>query len=222
MVIDHADGLHVGVDGRGAHEFEAALFEVERPAEGFIGRNGDITHFSDVVADGFPSHPVPHVFGKSSEFFSYFKKAFCVIDGRFDFETITDDILVLHKLLHPCRGEASNFLWIKVFKGFSQSLSFIQNDTPRKSRLETFEDEKLKDLAVIPNRDAPLSVVVAEREGVASLGPLAAFWCECLPHGSYSKRFPILNPTEMPKRPPTIERRMEVMEKRLPPQRTGR
>ena len=53
MVVDHADGLHVGVDDGGAEELEAAFFEVFGPADGFVGEGFDVFDRAQAVVDRF-------------------------------------------------------------------------------------------------------------------------------------------------------------------------
>jgi len=64
MVIDHAAGMHVGVDGHRAEELEAAFLEVFAIGDGQVGRGGDLGAILAVGLKGLTADEIPLVFGK--------------------------------------------------------------------------------------------------------------------------------------------------------------
>ncbi len=85
MVIDHAGGLHVGVDDGGADEFETSNFQVFAYFVGKRSSSWELRHFGEFVFDWFVIYEFPNVFIKASKFILYFKKLDGIVDGSFYF-----------------------------------------------------------------------------------------------------------------------------------------
>ncbi len=84
MIVDHAGGLHVGVDDGGTDEFETTLFHVFAYFVGEGSCGWELGHFGELVFDWFVTHESPNVFIKASKFLLYFKKLNCVVYCGFD------------------------------------------------------------------------------------------------------------------------------------------
>ncbi len=67
MVVDHADGLHVGVHDGGADEVEAALLEVFAEGVGDGGAGGDLFQRGAAVLEGFAVDEGPLVVAEAAE-----------------------------------------------------------------------------------------------------------------------------------------------------------
>ena len=99
MIIDHADGLHEGVDDGGTDEGETAFLEVfaDLFREGSLG--GDFVVSFECIDDGFVIYPTPEVVVERASFFEKFECGEGVFSGSEDFEPISDDTWVKQELL---------------------------------------------------------------------------------------------------------------------------
>src|SRR5690606_26185817 len=115
----------------------------------------------------------PLIIRKTSELVLNLEKRFCVLHGRFDLQTVTDDCRVLHELLDACGSEARHALGIETFKGFAVPFTPLENGDPAQARLCALENEKLKKFPVVMDRYTPLLVMIFDVDGIRA-GPAAA------------------------------------------------
>src|SRR6185437_14246929 len=67
MVVDHPDGLKVGIDDRRADEAEAPLFEVARDPVAQLGAGGYLAARPPAVDDRAAADPVPEIAVEGAE-----------------------------------------------------------------------------------------------------------------------------------------------------------
>ncbi len=92
MVIYHTDRLHVGIHDRWANKSKTSLFQVLTECLGFFCNSRYVGHLLPRIDDWFIPDELPNIGVKLSKFFLYFKKSFCVIDRRTNFEFIPDNV----------------------------------------------------------------------------------------------------------------------------------
>ena len=109
VIVDHADGLHEGVNDGGADEFEAA-------AEKFFGHGArqfrfgrNLFHAAKAIDFGAAVDEIPEKFREAGAVFDYVEPGAGGADGAFDFQTIADDSGILHQPLDFFRCIAGNF-----------------------------------------------------------------------------------------------------------------
>jgi hypothetical protein len=74
MVVDHADGLHVGITDRRADKFEATLEQIFAHRVGDFRPRRKFLHAFPAIDDWFAVHELPEIFVESAEFFAHFQE----------------------------------------------------------------------------------------------------------------------------------------------------
>lgn len=162
MVIDEADGLHIGVDDGGADEFEAAFFEILADFFGKWSDGGNLLDGLPVVDDGLAVDESPKILVEGAEFLLDCKKAVGVGDGGGDFEAVFDDAVEVVEFGLFGFGEFGNFGGVEVGESLAVTFAFIENGGPRKTGLGTFEDEEFEEGTVVMDRHTPFLVVIID------------------------------------------------------------
>src|SRR5882762_4590553 len=155
VVVHHAHGLHECIHDSRADELEAAPLEVLRKLVGS-------------AASQFPS-----VLREAAVFLLHGKKAARVGDGRIDLRTIADDPSVRQEPPFVFCVITSYSFRVEAMQRPAVVLALGEDRVPRKPGLRTFQDEELEELAVVPDRHAPLLVVVGDGERIARPGAAA-------------------------------------------------
>lgn len=91
MIVNHPDGLHVGIHDRAADKFEAALLEVFAEGVGFLGRGRQVLHAGEAILDGPAADETPYVFVERAEFFLHFEKLLGIRDRGRNLQAIAND-----------------------------------------------------------------------------------------------------------------------------------
>lgn len=81
MVVDHAGGLHVGVDDGGTNEVEAAFFEVFADLVREWGVGWGFADIFPVVNDGCVVDPAPEVVIERTAFINQLERGDCIAAG---------------------------------------------------------------------------------------------------------------------------------------------
>ncbi len=144
MIVDHPDGLHVGIHNGGAQEFESSFLQVEGQFLGGGGDRWDVLHRPPTVDQRVSLDKIPHIFGKRPKFVLHFQKTLGVVDRGLDLGAIADDARILQQPLHPPAIKSGHFGGIKTGKSLAVMFPFIENRPPAQTRLGGFEDQKLK------------------------------------------------------------------------------
>src|SRR5690606_37565336 len=93
------------------------------------------------------------------------QRTLSVIDSGLYLPSVANDPAVRHKspdVLFCIFGDACN---IKIMKGRAEILALLEYGAPAKARLEPFKAQLFEQATVIPDRKAPLFVVVSAVRG---------------------------------------------------------
>lgn len=171
MVVDHADGLHVGVADGGAEEFEPPFFHVftDRIGDGRTGKN-----FRGVVDDGLPvRHKAIEIVAEGAEFFLYGEEELGGADGGADLQPVADDAFVVEEPVIVGLVECGHFICVEVGKSFFIVVAATKDSDPAQPRLRRFEDQEFEEFFFIVGFFSPFFVVVLDVKFVVA-GPVAS------------------------------------------------
>src|SRR3989344_2658154 len=168
MVVDHAHGLHVGIDDGRAHEAETTQFQIFRQRVGFAGVRGKAFQRAPMVHARSPADEAPHVAVERTEFFLHRQERPRIRDGGRYFQAIAHNAGVPEQAPDVARAEARHARGVEVRERLAVVLALAQNRDPTQARLGAFEHQKLEVLAVVVHRYAPLGVVVADIQWVGT------------------------------------------------------
>ena len=171
MIIDHSNGLHMGVKHGRTQELESPFLQIFRPKDRFRALSGVIIQAFKPVDPGLSGDPGPHVAGKVPKFPADLEESLGVMDGGEYFGPVTDDALILQQPADLAGPETGDFLEIKPGKILAEILAFIQNRPPGKTRLERFQNQELENFPVVMDRNAPFLVMVPEHKGIVLARP---------------------------------------------------
>ena len=94
MVIYHACCLHIGVADGWSDESETSRFEVLAHCLGFGCGAGNFFQGAPAILNGVTVDKTPDIVMERAEFVLHFEISTRVVDRRFDFSSISDDILI--------------------------------------------------------------------------------------------------------------------------------
>jgi len=95
MIVDHAGGLHEGVDDGAADEAEAALLHVFGNIVRYFCCCLYVFKFLDLVNYWFATNKTPDVFVETTKLFLHGNECLRVRDCAVHFQTVTNDAGVL-------------------------------------------------------------------------------------------------------------------------------
>lgn len=96
VIVDHSDGLHVGVNYRGPHELEASFLEIFTEGIRYFGGRRNFRWGFDLVIDRTAADETPKVRVKIAKLLLDIQKQSRIVNNRFDFQAIANDARVLH------------------------------------------------------------------------------------------------------------------------------
>lgn len=117
----------MGIDRCGAEKFETPFFQVASKRIRFLCFDRNLLGKLPTIRYRFSTYKLPAVLIEAPKFFLNLNKSLGVIDGGFDFLAISNDSRVQQKSGHFLAVKSGHFDWIKVCKGLSVVLSFIEN-----------------------------------------------------------------------------------------------
>src|SRR5450631_2988061 len=160
MVIDHAGGLHEGIDDGRADKFESA----RRQFLGYLGRQWRRCRHAGgglEVVDLRPAvDEIPQEFREAGAVFHDLEIALRARDRTLDLGAVADDAGVVHQRVKLFRVVARDLFRDEIVEGTAKVVALAQNRDPRQPGLKAVEDELFVQRAVIIFRHAPLGVVI--------------------------------------------------------------
>ena len=169
VVVDHACGLHEGVDDERADELEATLLELFRHGGCEVGLRGAWAF----GLDGLVADHVPEKGGEAFAGLLHLKEDLCATDGGDDLGAGADDAWIVEETQDVFLFEAGHLMRIECAEGSLEGFAFAQDDEPGEAGLEALEHEEFPERATVVLGNAPLVVVVFAHECVID-GPGAA------------------------------------------------
>src|SRR5438552_4868743 len=155
VVVHHAHGLHECIHDSRADELEAAPLKVLRKLVGS-------------AASQFPC-----VLREAAAFLLHREKAARVGNGRIDLRPVAHDAGVCQESPFVSCVVTGYPFRVEAMQCPAVALSLREDGVPRKPGLRAFQDEELEELPVVPDRHAPLLVVVGDGERIARPGAAA-------------------------------------------------
>src|SRR3954464_1826419 len=183
VVVHHADRLHERVHRGRPDETETALPEV-------LGERL-----------GASPGKAPDVLGEAAEFLSHFEDPARILDGGIDLAGMPHDARIGEQPAPIARTVGGDLFHLEPPQRPPVVLALGEDGGPGEPRLRALEREAFEKLAVFEHRDAPLLVVVGDRERV--LGPGATLLAACGAHAVVTLR------AKPPKRSSTRSRQAE-------------
>ncbi len=86
-----------------------------------------------------------------------------IVDHCLNLAAMPDDPLVLEQPLDVALGEAGNLVEIKPAKSGAKVLALGEDGSPAQPGLETLQAQLLKQPPIVADREAPFSIVIAEK-----------------------------------------------------------
>src|SRR5712691_4225532 len=162
MIVDHADGLHEGVDDGRPDEFEAAARELLRYPPRHLGLRRYLRRGAETVHLGLAVEKIPKQPRKAWTLLHHLEIGARGQDGAFDLQPIAHDAGILHQPLDLLRRVASDLARREAVEGAAKILAFAQYGDPGQAGLEAVENELLVKRAVVEFRHAPFLVVIGD------------------------------------------------------------
>jgi tellurite resistance protein TerC len=185
MIVDHAAGLHVGVDDHRTEELETALFQVLGIGHGDLGLGRDVTSLA-LGLQGLALHESPLIPGEAAELLLDFQEPAGVVERGFQFEPIAHDTRVFQPDLHLLGAEPGQVGRVEAGVGLAIGFALAQNGDPAESGLGRFQSEEFKQANVIPDRHPPFLIMIGLVEWVGAAPSATRFF-----HGDgFSTPFP--------------------------------
>jgi len=192
VVIDHAGRLHVGINDRGTNKRKSAPLEILAERVGYRCGRWNVADVFPPVLFWVTTYKLPSVDPKCSELLLNLEERSRVANGRFNFQSVSNDVRVLEQFGDVFVRISRYLRRIKIIKCSAISLAFVEDYKPVEAGLGSLQDEKLKMFAIIARRNAPLMVVITNHQGLAGDGPgtsRSSVICACKPQDA---RFPVL------------------------------
>lgn len=96
MVVNHSTCLHMGVNGGGAYELEAPLFQIAADHIRKWRAGGKLGQYLPRILNAFSVGKIPEVGTEVSMILPDTDKALCIVYGRFNLLAMADNPRVLH------------------------------------------------------------------------------------------------------------------------------
>src|SRR5262245_24214287 len=174
VVVDHAGGLHEGIDDARPDEFESAPRQLLRHRarnRRFRRHLGCRTETIDLrlAVDEVPDQP-----REAGALLHRVEIGARGEDRALDLHAVAHDAGILHQLLDLFRRVARDFRRLEAVEGAAEILALAQDGDPGEPGLEAVENELLVERAVVVFRHAPFLVVIGDVERIL-LRPGTAF-----------------------------------------------
>ncbi len=174
MIVDHADGLHVGIENGAAQKPEAQLFHLAGDGIGERRVGGHFPNGFPVVDERTPVGEAPDPVAESAVARRRFQKDPGVVYRAFDFAAVADDACILHEPLHIAFGKTRHLLRGEIGETAPVAFPPVQDGVPGKPRLGRLQNEKLEMRAIVEAGHAPFPVVIVPHQLRTAFGPAAA------------------------------------------------
>src|SRR5579871_4838600 len=167
VIVHHAGRLHKGIADRRADKAEAAL--LQRLAHGirFFAARRNLLVVAPTVDQWLATDELPYVLGEATEVLLDRQKGARVADRRFNLEPVAHDPGIGEQCFDFLRAVGGNLDRVEVVEGRAKTFAFSEDDLPAETRLHRVQHEKLEQLAVVPEWNAPLAVVVLDGQFTA-------------------------------------------------------
>ena len=166
MVVDHAGGLHEGVDDGGADKLEAPFFQGLAHGVGHRGGGGHLLECAEVIDLRLPLHKVPEKVTQGAALFAQRQIGAGIANGGSHFQPIADDARILKQGGHLAVVIAGNLLRVEAIEDLAIMLALAQYGNPAQPGLGTFQIQAFKQGLIIILRHSPLVIVVVLIERV--------------------------------------------------------
>jgi hypothetical protein len=170
MIVDHSHRLHVCVTDECPDEFEPPGFQILAHGIRFRGSARDLLDRSPVIYNGLAINKLPHVLVEASEFFLNLDESLCVVHGAFNLQAVPHNPCVLQQLRDLGFIILRDLADVEIVKSLPVCIPFPQNRNPAQSGLCAFENQLLKEMAVVVHRHAPFFIMILLIERIIS-GP---------------------------------------------------
>src|SRR5260370_21447275 len=166
MVVDHAGGLHEGIDDGRADEFESArgqffrYLDRQRRRRRHAGRGLEVIDLRPAVDE------IPQEFREARAVLHDLQIAVRAGDRALDLGAVADDAGVVHQRMQLFGVVARDLFRDEIVEGAAKVVALAQDRDPRQPGLKTVEDELFVQRAVIIFRHAPFGVVIGHIERI--------------------------------------------------------
>ena len=160
VVVDHAGGLHVGINDRGPDKTETAPLEVFRNSLRQCCFRGQLFEGLPGILQWFTVHEIPYVFVEGSEFFPDPQKSPSIVDCGIGLEGVADDSGIVEQLPDSVIAILGDVVVVELVEGVAESVPLFQDSDPAQARLHSLQDESFEQLLIDVQRHAPFLVMV--------------------------------------------------------------
>src|ERR1700689_415718 len=167
MIVDHAGSLHKCVANCGADKLEAAFCEVLAHRIGLLRASRQLFVPPQAILPRLAADELPDVAIESTELFLHCEERLRVLHGGANLEPVPYDAIVGEQARNSGLVVAGHFARIESIERGPVCLSFLENGDPTQAGLRAFQNQELKQSAVIGQRNPPFGVVVSDGEFIA-------------------------------------------------------
>src|ERR1700733_9687943 len=170
MIFDYAGSLHEGVTDRGAGELEPALCQILAHGIRLLRARRQLIGPAQKIYQRLSTEKLPDVSIEASEFLLNGQKCLSVLHRRANLEPVAYDSFIGQQRRNLRLVVARHLTRIESIECGAVSRPLLEDSDPAQAGLRSFQDQQLKQCAVIVQRHAPLGVVVSDREFIARPG----------------------------------------------------
>src|SRR5210317_742914 len=171
MIVDHAGGLHVGINNRAADKLETALPEVARQRIRFFRCRRNLVHPLPSILDRAVADEAPYVVAESVKFLPDVEKRPSIADGCINLEPISNDPGIVEQPGNLAVTETGHLFRIELRKCLAVCGALVENGGPGQSGLRSLENQEFKLGAIVADRHPPLFVMIGKIQIVAATHP---------------------------------------------------
>ena len=144
MIVDHAGGLHVGIDDGGADEAEAPFFQVLGNQVRQFRLCREFFHGLPAVLYGLAVDKIPDVVIEGAELLPHLDKSPGVLHRRADLEPVAHDAGVVQQFPDFRFPVPGDLFEIKLIEGPAVVGPLFQNGDPAQPGLGPFQHQELE------------------------------------------------------------------------------
>src|SRR5450631_138452 len=162
MVVDHAGGLHEGIDDGRADKLESARRQFFRYLDRQRRRCRHAGGGLEVIDLRPAVDEIPQEFREAGAVLHDLEIALGACDRALDLGAVADDAGVVHQRMQLFGVVARDLFRDEIVEGAAKVVALAQDRDPRQPGLKTVEDELFVQRAVIIFRHAPFGVVIGQ------------------------------------------------------------
>jgi len=162
VIVEHAAGLEKRLHDRRADEREAALAQVPAHRIGKRRRRRDLLAGRVAAIARTAVDEGPQVGGERVVLALHGEKRLCVVHRRENLAAMPYDAGVVHRGLDRRRIQCGDGRRIEALEDSPVAVALAQDRRPTQARLRALERKQFEEHAVVANRYAPLTIVIAE------------------------------------------------------------